>query len=81
MPSYRFTIYNLDADLLRRLRAIGAERRESLNTTAVRHLREAVGIDERRERLNRYVVWGAAVLNESIAEIHRQRTIDERGWR
>ena len=40
------------------------ERGESLNTTVLRLLRDAVGLDARRERLRRYVGWTADDLGE-----------------
>ena len=65
MPS-QITLRNVDPELSRRLRAISAERRESLNATVLHILRSAVGLDERRERLARYTTW-----NEDDLEVVR----------
>ena len=57
MPSAQITLRNVDPELSRRLRAVSAERGESLNSTLLRLLRRAVGLDARRERLLRYATW------------------------
>ena len=81
MNSPRITIRNVDPELSRQLRAIGAERGESLNTTVLRLLRDAVGLDARRERLRRYVGWTADDLDEFSAALRSQRGVDDQYWK
>ncbi len=80
MPSAQITLRNVDAELAKRLRAISAERGESLNSTVLALLRQAVGVDARRERLRRYATWTAEDLREFNSSLNEQRTIDDRDW-
>ncbi len=52
-----------------------------MNATINLILAEAAGIDERRQRLERYVTWTPTDLAEATDAIAAQRTIDERLWR
>jgi len=81
MSATQITVRNVDPELSRQLRAISAERGESLNTTVLRLLRDAVGLDARRERLRRYVGWSRDELEEFSAALRAQRVVDERYWR
>ena len=81
MNATQITVRNVDPELSRQLRAIGAERGESLNNTVLRLLRDAVGLDARRERLRRYVGWTADDLDEFTTALRAQRAVDERYWR
>ena len=78
MPATQITLRNVDPELSRRLRAISAERGESLNSTVLRLLRDAVGLDTRRDRLRRYVTWTADDLSEFTDALRAQRVVDER---
>ncbi len=80
MPSTQLTIRNVDADLASRLRAISAERGESLNTTVLQVLREAVGPNARRARLLRYATWTDEDADEFDAALAEQRVIDRQYW-
>ncbi len=80
MPSKQITLRNVDPELARRLRAISVERGESLNSTVLDLLRNAVGLDERRERLQRYATWNADDLREFTDALAAQRVVDERYW-
>ena len=75
MSAARITVRNVDPELSRQLRVIGTERGESLNTTVLRLLRDAVGLDARRERLRRYVGWTRGELEEFSAALRAQRRI------
>lgn len=77
----QITIRNPSADLSRRLREISRARRESLNTTVLRLLEEAVGLTERRQRLARYATWTEADREEFEAALGAQRVVDEELWR
>ena len=80
MSSYQITVRNVDAELSRRLKAVSAERGESLNSTVLHFLRAAVGLDLRRQRLRRYASWTSADLKEFNEALDRQRVVDERSW-
>ena len=77
----QITVLNVDPELSRQLRAISAERGESLNSTVLRLLRDAVGLNARRERLRRYVGWTSDELEEFSAALRAQRVVDEQYWR
>ncbi len=80
MPS-QITLRNVDPELSKRLRAISAQRRESLNATVLHILRAAVGLDERRERLRRYTTWNESDVKEFDAALAAQRVVDEQYWK
>ena len=80
MPATQITLRNVDPELSRRLRAVSAERGESLNNTVLRLLKDAVGLDARRDRLRRYVTWTADDLSEFTDALRAQRVVDERYW-
>ena len=80
MMSSRITLRNVDPELSRRLRAIGAARGESLNGTVLRLLRRATGLNLRRERLERYATWTAEDVEEFTEALRAQRKVDERYW-
>lgn len=81
MSATQITVRNVDPELSRQLRAISAERGESLNSTVLRLLRDAIGLDARRERLRRYVGWTSDELEEFSAALRAQRVVDEQYWR
>ena len=81
MPATQLTLRNVDPELSRRLRAISAERGESLNSTVLRLLRDAVGSDARRNRLCRYATWTADDLAEFTDALRAQRVVDDGSWR
>ena len=76
MPATQITLRNVDPELSQRLRAISTERGESLNSTVLRLLKDAVGLDARRERLRRYVTWTADDLSEFADALRAQRVVD-----
>ncbi len=80
MPSSQITLRNVDPELSRKLRAISEERQESLNSTVLRILRTALGIDERRDRLQRYATWNQDDLEEFNDALAAQRVVDRRYW-
>ena len=81
MVSSQLTIRNVDPELSRRLRAMSADRGESLNSTVLHLLRGAVGLDERRERLRRYATWNAEDLREFNDALAAQRVVDDSRWK
>ena len=81
MNATQITVRNVDPELSRQLRAISAEHGESLNATVLRLLRDAVGLDARRERLRRYVGWTVDDLGEFTSALRAQRLVDEQHWK
>ena len=77
----QITLRNVDAELSRRLRAVSAERGESLNSTVLALLRDAVGMDTRREHLHRYATWTQEDLDEFSAALRSQRVVNEGDWK
>lgn len=80
MTVTQITLRDVDAELSRQLRAISEERGESLNSTVLALLRDAVGREVRRTRLRRYVTWTPADLDEFTAALRSQRVVDRRYW-
>lgn len=77
----QLTIRNVPDDVARRLERMSRERGESLNSTVVQILKETVGGDARRARLERYATWSAddvAAFDEALGS---QRVIDADLWR
>lgn len=81
MPAHQLTIRNVDEQLSARLRAVSDAAGESLNSTVLRLLRDAVGVDARRERFRRYATWTDEDAKEFDAALRAQRVIDEAQWR
>ena len=69
MTVTQITLRNVDAELSRQLRAISEERGESLNSTVLALLRDAVELETRRTRLRRYVTWTPADLDDFTAAL------------
>jgi len=76
----QLTIRGVTDDLNRRLTRLGKSTGESVNTVALRILEQAVGIDARRQRLDRYMTWSKADLAEFDAALKGQRQIDHDLW-
>ena len=77
----QLTIRNVPAEVGKRLDRLSRERGKSLNTVVVGILTESVGVDARRERLERYGTWteaDATAFDEALAS---QRVIDAGLWR
>lgn len=81
MAVKQITIRNPTPELTRRLKAVADARGESLNTTILRLLAEAVGFEEPRERLQRWATWTDEDAAEFDAALKAQRVVDERIWR
>lgn len=77
----QLTIRGVTDELNRRLTKLGKSKGESVNTIALRILEDAVGIDARRSRLERYMTWSPADLKEFDAALRAQRVIDDDLWR
>lgn len=80
MPSSQLTLRNVDPELASRLRALSEENGESVNATVLRLLRDALGSNERRERLRRYITWTEEDRRDFEADLRAQRQIDAQDW-
>lgn len=79
MPT-QLTIRGVTDELNRRLTKLGKSKGQSVNTVALRILEDAVGIDARRQRLDRYMTWSSADLKDFEAALKDQRVIDDELW-
>lgn len=77
----QLTIRGVSDELNRRLTTLGKSRGQSVNTTALHILEQAVGIEARRQRLVRYMTWSATDAEEFESALKNQRVIDEHQWR
>ena len=77
----QLTVRGVSDEVADRLAKLSKSRGQSLNTTINILLAQAVGEDERRRRLERYVGWTQADLAEFEEELAAQRTIDDALWR
>jgi len=76
----QITVRNVSGELARRLERMSSIRGESVNATVLRLLEHALGIDGRRERLERYVTWSTEDRDELDAAVRAQRTVDPELW-
>lgn len=76
----QITLRGPSPELTRRLRALAKARGQSLNTTILRLLEEALGIEARRERLLREATWTQEDAAEFDEALRSQRVIDAALW-
>ena len=74
------TIRGVSDEIGQRLIAISREEGKSVNTVVLEILRSAVGVDERKQRLDRYTTWTEADLAEFESALKAQRVIDDELW-
>jgi plasmid stability protein len=79
--SRQMTIRGVPDEVAGRLLRLSRERGRSVNTTVLDILRQAVGSDDRRERLARYATWTSEDLAQVEDAVAAQRTIDDSLWR
>lgn len=77
----QLTVRGVSDDLARRLTHLSRERGESVNTLALGILEQAVGVDAKKGRLERYATWSKADLAEFDRALAGQRVIDHDLWR
>ena len=77
----QLTIRGVSDDVARRLTRLSRDRGQSVNTTALQILEQAIGIDARRQRLERYATWSGRDLAEFTEALAAQRVIDDDLWR
>jgi plasmid stability protein len=78
--SRQLTIRGVPDDVAGKLRRLSEERGNSVNTTVLDILRQAVGTDARRERLARYATWTPEDLAEVEGAVAAQRVVDDSVW-
>ena len=76
----QITIRHPPPELARRLKTLAEARGESLNTTILRLLSEAVGANERRDWLVAWATWTEDDACEFDAALRAQRVIDAELW-
>ena len=74
--SRQLTIRGVPDDVVQRLESLSRARGQSLNRTVLSILESAVGVEERRRRLERYTTWTQEDLEEFNEALTPQRTID-----
>ena len=78
--SKQLTIRGVSDEIGQRLVAISREEGKSVNTVVLEILRSAVGVDERKQRLQRYTTWTGEDLAEFESALQAQREIDDELW-
>jgi plasmid stability protein len=76
----QLTIRGVSDALNKRLAKLGKSKGQSVNTTALQILEQAVGMEGRRARLARYQTWSPADAAEFDAALKSQRVIDDDQW-
>jgi plasmid stability protein len=79
--SRQLTVRNVPDDVGERLDRLASERGASLNTVVVEILKEAVGMEGRRARLERFATWTDEDAASFEAAIASHRVIDDEIWR
>ncbi|HUO87163.1 MAG TPA: hypothetical protein VM617_07210 [Thermoanaerobaculia bacterium] len=77
----QITIRGVPDDTAERLKRLSREREQSINATILEILRVALGSDERRRHLERYVTWTPTDRAAFEENLHAQRTIEDELWR
>lgn len=81
MATPQITIRNPTPELTRRLKAVAEAKGESLNATILRLLSQAVGFEERRDRLQRWATWNDQDAADFDEALRAQRVVDDELWR
>ena len=76
----QLTIRGVSDEVERRLKKLSEARGQSVNSTVLAILEGAVGVDERRGRLNRYATWTEEDFAEFESALADQRKIDDELW-
>ena len=77
----QITIRNPSKGLYEQIRFLSQARGESINSTILYLLEKAIGINRRRERLRRYVVWSEQERKEFEKAHRAHRTIEPDLWK
>ena len=76
----QLTIRGVSEQVGRRLKTLGRERGKSVNALVLEILEAAVGVRERRRRLDRYATWSSDDQAGFAEALEAQRVIDEELW-
>jgi hypothetical protein len=79
--SKQLTIRGVSDEASRRLDALSREKQQSINSTVLEILEDALEVNRRRRRLERYATWTPEDLQEFESALAAQRTIDDDLWR
>jgi plasmid stability protein len=77
----QLTVRGVSEEVESRLKTVSRAKGQSVNTTVLEILASAVGVDERRRRLTRYVTWNLEDLAEFNEALAAQRSTDDPLWR
>jgi hypothetical protein len=77
----QLTVRGVPSEVRRRLTNLSRTRGDSVNTTILRILEQAVGTDGRRRQLEQYATWNADDAADFDRALAEQRTIDADLWR
>ena len=77
----QLTVRGVPEDVAERLESLSRSRGRSVNSTVLEILKDAVGVHERRKRLERYATWTEEDLADFERALADQRRIDEELWR
>lgn len=77
----QLTIRGVSDEIGRRLERVSRAKGQSVNATVIEILATAVGADERRRRLARYMTWNDEDLAEFNEALAAQRPTDDPLWR
>ncbi len=77
----QLTIRGVSDEVGSRLESLSRAKGRSVNSTVLQILESAVGVDERRRRLERYATWTREDLEEFEQALAAQRQIDDELWR
>jgi plasmid stability protein len=77
----QLTIRGVSEEIGHRLESLSRAKGRSVNATVLEILAAAVGVDERRRKLARYVTWNAEDLAEFSEALAAQRLVDDPLWR
>jgi plasmid stability protein len=76
----QLTIRGISDEMGERLENLSQTQGQSVNTTVLKILEAAVGVDELRRRLSRYATWTPEDLAEFDEALAAQRTVDGPLW-
>ena len=81
MPTKQVTVRGVSPELGRRLTEIAHSRGESVNSTVLKILEGAAGLDPRREWLRRFMTSTPQDVREMEAAVKAQRKVDAKLWK
>ena len=80
MPK-QLTVRGVSDELSQRLSRLSRGTGRSINATALRILEEAIGVDARRRKLERYATWSAEDLADFERALSDQRVSVDGLWK